>query len=152
MNLDCVGRHPVRAGAALDKQFRELVLEPLRRLDWGMDRIDRVATELHNPDITVAAKAGDVAARNYRMMAAMLAAAGEIDRSEVAGFAREKGVCGYAPTQGHIASGFVYVPHALREIAAGTIRNCLLVARASLFLGRMTELTDGMSVLIERNG
>lgn len=152
VNLESVGRHPVRAGAALDKQFRELVMEPLRRLEWGMDRIDRVVTELHNPDITVAAKAGDVAARNYRMMAAMLAAAGEIDRSGVAGFAREKGVCGYAPTQGHIASGFVYVPHALREIAAGAIRNCLLVARASLFLGRMTELTDGMSVLIERNG
>ena len=28
----------------------------------------------------------------------------------------------------------------------------MLVARASLFLGQMTELTDGMSVLIERNG
>lgn len=152
VNLRAVGRHPVRAGAALDKQFRELVLEPLRRLEWGIDRLDRVVTELHNPDIMVSARAGDVAARNYRMMAAMLAAAREMDRSDVAGFARRKGVCGYAPTQGHIASGFVYVPHALREMAAGAIRNCFLVARASLFLGQMTELTDGMSVLIERNG
>ncbi len=152
VNLQGVGRHPVRAGAALDKQFKELVLEPLRRLEWGVDRIDRVVTELHNPDIMVSAKAGDVAARNYRMMAAMLAAAREIDRSDIVGFARAKGVCGYAPTQGHIASGFVYVPHALREMGAGAIRNCFLVARASLFLGQMTELTDGMSVLIERNG
>ena len=152
VNLQAVGRHPIRAGAALDKQFRELVLEPLRRLEWGIDRLDRVVTEVHNPDITVSAKAGDVAARNYKMMAAMLAMAKEIDKSDIAGFARAKGVCGYAPTQGHIASGFVYVPHALREMAAGNIRNCMLVARASLFLGQMTELTDGMSVLIERNG
>ena len=152
VNLEGVGRHPIKAGAALDKQFRELVLEPLRRLEWGVDRLDRVVTELHNPDIMVTAKAGDVAARNYKMMAAMLAMAKEIDRSDIAGFARAKGVCGYAPTQGHIASGFVYVPHALREMAAGAIRNCMLVARASLFLGQMTELTDGMSVLIERNG
>ena len=152
VNLQAVGRHPVKAGAALDKQFRELVLEPLRRLEWGVDRLDRVVTEVHNPDITVSAKAGDVAARNYKMMAAMLAMAKEIDKSDIAGFARAKGVCGYAPTQGHIASGFVYVPHALREMAAGDIRNCMLVARASLFLGQMTELTDGMSVLIERNG
>ena len=152
VNLAGVGRHPIKAGTGLDKQFRELVLEPLRRLEWGVDRLDRVVTELHNPDIMVSAKAGDVAARNYKMMAAMLAVAKEIDRSDIAGFARAKGVCGYAPTQGHIASGFVYMPHALREMAAGAIRNCLLVARASLFLGQMTELTDGMSVLIERNG
>ena len=152
VNLRGVGRHPIKAGAALDKQFRELVLEPLRRLECGVDRVDRIVTELHNPDIMVSAKAGDVAARNYKMMAAMLAMAKEIDRSDIAGFGRAKGVCGYAPTQGHIASGFVYMPHALREMAAGTIRNCMLVARASLFLGQMTELTDGMSVLIERNG
>ena len=152
VNLQGVGRHPIKAGAALDKQFRELVLEPLRRLEWGVDRVDRIVTELHNPDIMVSAKAGDVAARNYKMMAAMLAMAKEIDRSDIAGFGRAKGVCGYAPTQGHIASGFVYMPHALREMAAGAIRNCMLVARASLFLGQMTELTDGMSVLIERNG
>ncbi|MDE0028102.1 MAG: glycine/sarcosine/betaine reductase complex component C subunit beta [Deltaproteobacteria bacterium] len=152
VNLRAVGRHPVKAGAALDKQFRELVLEPLRRLEWGVDQIDRIVTEVHNPDITVSAKAGDVAARNYKMMAAMLAMAKEIDRGDIAGFGRAKGVCGYAPTQGHIASGFVYVPHALREMAAGDIRNCMLVARASLFLGQMTEVTDGMSVLIERNG
>jgi len=151
VNLGSVGRHPVSAGTALDKQFRELVLEPLRRLEWHVDRVDRFVTELHNPDVTVSAKAGDVPARNYRMMAAMFCAAKEIDRAEVAGFARRKGVPGYAPTQGHIASGFVYVPHALREIRGEKIRNCFLVARASLFLGQMTELTDGMSVLIERN-
>lgn len=152
INLQSVGRHPVNAGTALDKQFRELVLAPLRRLAWKVDDVDRFVTELHNPDVTVSAKAGDVPARNYRMMGAMLCAAKEIDRSDVAGFARRKGVPGYAPTQGHIASGFVYVPHALREIERGIIRNCFLIARASLFLGQMTELTDGMSVLIERNG
>lgn len=151
VNLQSVGRHPVNAGTALDKQFRELVLEPLRRLAWKVDSVDRFVTELHNPDVTVSAKAGDVPARNYRMMAAMLCGAKEIERADMAEFARRKGVPGYAPTQGHIASGFVYAPHALREIQAEKIRNCFLIARASLFLGQMTELTDGMSVLIERN-
>ena len=100
VNLRGVGRHPIKAGAALDKQFRELVLEPLRRLEWGVDRVDRIVTELHNPDIMVSAKAGDVAARNYKMMAAMLAMAKEIDRSDIAGFGRAKGSVRLRPHPG----------------------------------------------------
>lgn len=85
------------------------------------------------------------------MLAAVLASSGKIPRSEVAGFAKSKGVPGYAPTQGHIASSFVYMPHALRALNQGKIRNCFFFARASLFLGQMTQLSDGMSVLLERH-
>lgn len=151
VNLESVGRHPIKAGAALDQQLRALVLQPLSRLEWSAADVDRFVTELHNPDVTVPAKGGDVAQRNYRMLGAILAAAKEIGRGEISAFVQSKGIPGYAPTQGHIASAFVYVPHALRAIHAGEIRNCFFLARASLFLGQMTELSDGMSVLIERN-
>jgi betaine reductase len=59
---------------------------------------------------------------------------------------------GYAPTQGHIPSAIVYLGHALDALRAGEIRNTLLVAKGSLFLGRMTQLSDGCSFLIEMNG
>jgi betaine reductase len=151
LNLAGVGRHPIRSGAAVDGQLRALVLDPLERLKWDIGSVDRFVTELHNPDVTVPAQGGDVAERSYRMLAAVLASAGKIDRSEVKGFARKKGVPGYAPTQGHIASAFVYLPHALRALKGGEIRNCYFFARASLFLGQMTQLSDGMSVLLERH-
>ncbi len=151
INLASVGRHPVRSGTAVDQQLRALVVDPLERLELGVASVDRFVTELHNPDVTVPAKGGDVAERSYRMLAAVLASSGKMERGEIGGFVRKKGVPGYAPTQGHIASAFVYVPHALRALNQGEIRNCFFLARASLFLGQMTQLTDGMSVLLERH-
>jgi len=151
INLASVGRHPVRSGSAVDQQLKALVVDPLERLELGVTSVDRFVTELHNPDITVPAKGGDVPERSYRMLAAVLASSGKMERGEIGGFVRKKGVPGYAPTQGHIASAFVYVPHALRALNQGEIRNCFFLARASLFLGQMTQLTDGMSVLLERH-
>ncbi|HXG52258.1 MAG TPA: glycine/sarcosine/betaine reductase complex component C subunit beta [candidate division Zixibacteria bacterium] len=151
VNLDSVGRHPVSAGASLDQQLRNLVLEPLERLGLEPSAIDKFVTELHNPEVTIPANGGDVAERNYRMLGAVLAKAGKIARSEIAPFVEQKGLPGYAPTQGHIASALCYVPHALRGLTRGSLRRCLLFARASLFLGQMTQLSDGMSVLLERH-
>jgi betaine reductase len=151
INLESVGRHPVRSGEALDRQLKALVLEPIERLQWDAASVDRFVTELHNSEVTVPAKGGDVAERNYRMLGAVLASSGKIGRDEVAGFSKSKGVPGYAPTQGHIASALVYVPHALRALKLGEIRCCMFLARASLFLGQMTRLSDGMSVVLERH-
>ncbi len=151
VNLAGVGRHPVSAGASLDQQLKTLVVEPLNRLDLEAGLIDKFVTELHNPEITVPANGGDVAERNYRMLGAVLAKAGKIRRDEVAGFMRERGLPGYAPTQGHIASALAYVPHACQRLTRGPFQRCLLFARASLFLGQMTQLSDGMSVLLERH-
>lgn len=151
INLASVGRHPVRSGEAMDRQLKALVVDPLERLEWDVHSVDRFVTELHNPDITVPAKGGDVPERSYRMLAAVLASSGKMERGGINGFARRKGVPGYAPTHGHIASAFVYLPHALRALNQGEIRNCFLFARASLFLGQMTQLSDGMSVLLERH-
>jgi hypothetical protein len=36
-------------------------------------------------------------------------------------------------------------------LKSGTIRNVFLIAKGSLFLGRMTQLSDGCSFLVDRN-
>lgn len=151
VNLAGVGRHPVQSGAGLDHQLKAIVVEPLERLHLDVAAIDRFVSEIHNPEVTIPANGGDVAERNYRMLAAVLASCKKIERSEIADFIKTKGVPGYVPTQGHIASAFAYVPHALRGLTRGQLTRCSLFARASLFLGRMTQLTDGMSLLLERH-
>jgi betaine reductase len=151
INLAGVGRHPVSAGASLDQQLKALVVEPLDRLDLNVALIDKFVTELHNPEITIAANGGDVAERNYRMLGAVFAKAGKIAKSEIPEFIKERGLPGFAPTQGHIASALAYLPHAVEGLSRGQFKRCFLFARASLFLGQMTQLSDGMSVLLERN-
>jgi len=113
--------------------------------------VDRYAVELHNPDITEPAGSGDVPARTYQMIAALAAQAGEIARSEIPAFAASHGMPGFSPTQGHIASAIAYLHHAVTGLTEGPLTRVQLVAKGSLFLGRMTELTDGVSILLERN-
>ena len=151
VNLSSVGRHPVSAGASLDQQLKTLVVDPLNRLDLAVADVDKFVTELHNPEITLPANGGDVAERNYRMLGAVLAKSGRLSKSDIAGFMKERGLPGYAPTQGHIASALAYVPHALQGLTQGGFERCFLFARASLFLGQMTQLSDGMSVMLERH-
>jgi hypothetical protein len=63
----------------------------------------------------------------------------------------ERGMPGFAPTQGHLASSLCYLPHALDRLTTGDAGKVLLLAKGSLFLGRMSQLSDGMSILLERN-
>jgi betaine reductase len=151
MNLRSVGHHPVSAGASLDQQLKTLVIDPLNRLELAVPLVDKFVTELHNPEITLPANGGDVAERNYRMLGAVLTKAGKIAKAEIPAFIKEKGLPGFAPTQGHIASALAYVPHAFQALTEGRFQRCFLFARASLFLGQMTQLSDGMSVLLERH-
>jgi len=133
------------------EKLRALVLEPLERLELHVASVDKFVTELHNSEITIPANVGYIPERNYRMLAAVLVSSGKISRGEMAPFVKEKGVPGYTPTQGHIASFFAYDPHALRGLRQGGLRNCFLFSRASLFLGQMTQLSDGMSLLLQRH-
>ncbi|MGH7784036.1 MAG: DUF5940 domain-containing protein, partial [Candidatus Binatia bacterium] len=151
INLASVGRHPVCAGASLDQQLKTLVVDPMNRLELAVPEIDKFVTELHNPEITVPANGGDVAERNYRMLGAVFVKCGRLVKSEIPAFMKERGLPGYAPTQGHIASALAYVPHAFQGLTQGRLQRCLLFARASLFLGQMTQLSDGMSVILERH-
>ena len=70
---------------------------------------------------------------------------------ELAGFAAKHGMVGWAPTQGHIPSGVPYVGFAREDILAGKIKTAMIIGKGSLFLGRMTNLFDGCSFVIQPN-
>lgn len=152
VRIDSVGRHRVAAGGSNPAIMEALAVEPLRRLGIPMTDVDDYATELHNPEITEPQGSGDVAARNYKTIAALAVQAGELERTEIPGFMADHGMPGFAPTQGHLASSLAYLPHAVDRLTAGDAGRVMLVAKGSLFLGRMSQLSDGMSVLLERNG
>ncbi len=151
VRLDAVGRHRVGAGGAAPQILEALAVEPMAGLGLAMTDVDDYATELHNPEITEPQGSGDVAARNYKTLAALAARRGDIDRDDIAAFVDRHGLPGFAPTQGHLASALWYLPHALRRLTSGDATRVMLLGKGSLFLGRMSQLSDGMSVLLERN-
>jgi glycine/sarcosine/betaine reductase complex component C subunit beta len=149
VRLDAVGRHRIGSGSAQQAVLEDLVVEPLSRLGRGILDVDRYATELHDPEITEPAGAGNVPNRNYKLIGALAVKREELPRDELESFERTRGLPGYSPTQGHVASAVPYLPHALTALRAGDIGSAMLVAKGSLFLGRMTGLADGMSILLE---
>jgi glycine/sarcosine/betaine reductase complex component C subunit beta len=151
VRLDSVGRHPVAAGSANPKIMEALVVAPLDRLGLGMLEVDDYATELHNPELTEPQGSGNVPARNYKTIAALAVRAGQLSREDMGDFVERRGMPGFAPTQGHIASALCYVPHARARLVDGGARRVQLIAKGSLFLGRMSEQSDGMSVMLESN-
>ena len=151
VRLDSVAFHPVRAGASPQAMAESLAERPLARLGLTLTDVDRYAVELHNPEITVPSGSGDVPRTNYLTLAALAVMRGQIAKSQMQDFVRARGMLGYAPTQGHIPSAIVYLGHAMESLRAGKIRQALLIAKGSLFLGRMTQLSDGCSFLVDRN-
>jgi betaine reductase len=149
IRLDAVGRHRVGSGSAQQAVLEDLVVEPLSRLGRGVLDVDRYSTELHDPEITEPAGAGNVPERNYRLIAAMAVRRGELARELLDGFERTHGLPGFSPTQGHVASAVPWLPHGVAGLRSGEVGSAMLVAKGSLFLGRMTELADGMSILLE---
>lgn len=148
VRLDVVGRHRVATGSSPQAILEALVAAPLDRLGWRITDVDRYALELHNPEITEPAGNGDVPRTNYRTLGALAVVRGELSRAEIPDFAHRHGMPGYSPTQGHIAAAVPFLGHARELILAGEIQSVMCVAKGSLFLGRMTPLMDGMSVLI----
>jgi hypothetical protein len=151
VRLDSVGRHPVAAGSSNPKIIEELVCAPLDRLGLGMLDVDDYATELHNPEITEPQGSGNVPERNYKTIAALAVRRGQLARADIGTFVEQRGMPGFAPTQGHIASALCYVPHARARLIDGSAQRVQLIAKGSLFLGRMSEQSDGMSVMLEPN-
>ena len=151
MRLDSVAFHPVRAGATPQAMAESLAEAPLAKLGLKLIDIDRYGVELHNPEITVPSGSGDVPRTNYLTLAALAVMRGQIQKNQMEDFVRQRGMLGYAPTQGHIPSAIVYLGHAMDGLRAGEIRQALLMAKGSLFLGRMTQLSDGCSFLVDRN-
>lgn len=89
---------------------------------------------------------------NYKMIAALSVMKGQIERADIPKFVAERGMPGFVPTQGHIPSGVPYIGHALEALKTGTIKRAMIIGKGSLFLGRLTNLADGASFIMEGPG
>ena len=151
INLNIVGRHTVGTGSAPQAVITSLVTESLDRNGLKITDVDKFSPEMQNPDITKPAGAGDVPLANYKMIAALAVKRGEIGRADIATFADKYGMTGWAPTQGHIPSGVPAIGYFRDKIMAGDFKRCMIIGKGSLFLGRMTNLFDGASFIIQAN-
>ena len=151
VRLDSAAFHPVRGGASPQAMAESLAEKPLAKLGMKLTDVDRYAVELHNPEITVPSGSGDVPRTNYLTLAALAVMRGQIKKDQMEDFVRARGMVGYAPTQGHIPSAIVYLGHALDALRNNEINNALFISKGSLFLGRMTQLSDGCSFLVENS-
>jgi len=151
INLEILGRHTVGTGSAPQAVIGSLVTDPLDRAGLKVTDIDKFSPEMQNPDITKPAGAGDVPMANYKMIAALAVKRGDIEKSQLAEFTAKHGLTGWAPTQGHIPSGVPYIGFACEDMLAGKIERAMIVGKGSLFLGRMTNLFDGVSFVIQKN-
>ena len=151
LRTDLVGRHTVGTGSSPQAVVTSLVTAPLDKAGLKVTDIDKYSVEMQNPDITKPAGAGDVPAANYKMIAALGVKRGEIERTGIDAFMEKHGMEGWAPTQGHIPSGAPYVGFAREAMLAGEISRAMIVGKGSLFLGRMTNLFDGTSIVMEKN-
>ncbi len=151
INTDIVGCHRVGTGSSPQAVISSLVTEPLEKAGLTITDIGKYAAEMQNPDVTKPAGAGDVPEANYKMIAALGVKQGTIERSAIADFVKDHGMPGWAPTQGHIPSGVPYLGFAREDILSGKIEKAMIIGKGSLFLGRMTNLFDGVSVVLQKN-
>ncbi len=151
IDLSLLGRHTVGTGSAPQAVISSLVTDPLDRAGLKISDIDKFSPEMQNPDITKPAGAGDVPLSNYKMIAALAVRRGEIEKNELPAFIEKHGLVGWAPTQGHIPSGVPYLGFACERIREGSLRRVMVIGKGSLFLGRMTNLFDGVSFVVTAN-
>ena len=146
-----IGRHTVGTGSAPQAVIGSLVTMPLDKHGLKITDIDRYSPEMQNPDCTKPAGAGDVPLANYKMIAALGVKRGELQKADLATFPEKFGLVGWAPTQGHIPSGVPYIGFAREDILNGDVKRAMIIGKGSLFLGRMTNLFDGVSFIIQAN-
>ena len=151
IRTDIIGRHTIGTGSAPQNVISALVTDPLDAAGLKILDIDKYSPEMQNPDITKPAGAGDVPEANYKMIAALGVKRGEIARTDIAKFVKEHGMTGWAPTQGHIPSGVPYMGPLRDEVLAGETKRAMIIGKGSLFLGRMTNLFDGVSFVVQAN-
>jgi hypothetical protein len=146
---DLAGTLRIGSGSSPQAVVQDLVADPLARAGLRFADVDCYAPELQNPEITEAAGAGNVTLANHKMIAALAVMKKEIAREEMDAFVARHGVTGWAPTQGHIPSGIPALGWFLAWSRTGKLRRGMLIGKGSLFLGRMTGLFDGVSLLVE---
>lgn len=151
LRTDLVGRHTVGTGSSPQAVMTSLVTEPLDKGNLKITDIDKYSVEMQNPDVTKPAGAGDVPNANYKMIGALGVMRKDLERAEMKNFIEEHGMEGWAPTQGHIPSGVPYLGFAREDMLEGKVERAMIVGKGSLFLGRMTNLFDGVSIVVEKN-
>ena len=151
LRTDLVGRHTVGTGSSPQAVMTALVTTPLDKGDLKITDIDKYSVEMQNPDITKPAGAGDVPNANYKMIGALGVMRKDLQRAEINDFIEKHGMQGWAPTQGHIPSGVPYLGFAREDMAEGKVNRIMVIGKGSLFLGRMTNLFDGVSIVVEKN-
>ncbi|AER67017.1 betaine reductase [Thermovirga lienii DSM 17291] len=151
IRLDALGKHSVGAGASPQAITSALVWEPLQKLGLDFNDVDKYAAELQIPEITLPAGAGDVPLANFKMIAALAVMKGRLEKSAMNEFVKAKGIPGFAHTQGHIPSGVPFIGHACDAIKANEMKRAMIIGKGSLFLARLTNLSDGASFVIEQD-
>lgn len=151
IRTDLVGKHTVGTGSSPQAVMTSLITTGLDRADLKITDVDVYSVEMQNPDVTKPAGAGDVPEANYKMIGALAVKRGDMEKKDLKNFVSEKGLPGWAPTQGHIPSGVPYVGFLIDDLTTGDRNRAMIVGKGSLFLGRMTNLFDGVSFISERN-
>lgn len=151
IRLDSVGKHDIGASSNQEAIMISLVAKPLDRLGIKMTDVDKYATEMHNPEVTLPAGSGNTPLTNYKIMAALAVMRNEIEKDQMDVFVKERGMPGFSPTQGHIPAAVPFLGHALEDMKQGRLKRAMFVAKGSLFLGRMSQLSDGLSFMLEKN-
>jgi betaine reductase len=151
LRLDLLGKYPIGAGGSQQRIQESLILKPLKAGGLKLTDIDRYATELQNPEITLPIGQDDIPLKNYRLIAALAVQQKQIEKSQMSEFIEKRGLVGFAPTQGHIPAGVPYIAHGIKEILDGRKKRIMIVAKGSPFLTRMTNLSDGLSIVLGEN-
>ncbi|AFM27013.1 glycine/sarcosine/betaine reductase complex component C subunit beta [Desulfomonile tiedjei] len=151
IRLDVIGKHAIGTGSSPQHVMQALVTAPLAQLGLKITDIDRYSVEMQNPELTEPAGAGNVPESNYRMIAALAVMASEIAREDIPAFVKKHGLPGFAPTQGHIPSGVPCLGFFRERLLAGDMNAAMVIGKGSLFLGRITNLFDGLSLIVEKN-
>jgi hypothetical protein len=151
IRTDAIGMHRIGTGSSAREIYEEVVVKPLDKLGKRIIDVDKYATQMHNPEITVPARRPDAPSINYRALGALAVLRGEIGRGEIDDFVSKHGMPGFSPTQGHVPEAIPFMGHARDMIVGGEMGNAMFVAKASVFLARMTNLSDAVSFVLERN-
>ncbi|MCL1874647.1 MAG: glycine/sarcosine/betaine reductase complex component C subunit beta [Synergistaceae bacterium] len=152
IRLDKLGKHSVAAGSSPQAVTTALIYEPLQSMGLGFLDIDKYAAELQINEITLPAGAGDVPLANIKMTAALAVMKKTFEKADMEKFIKERGIIGFAHTQGHIPSGVPFMGIACEAIKAGKMKRAMIIGKGSLFLARLTNLADGASFVIEARG
>jgi hypothetical protein len=151
IRTDIIGRHTIGSGASPQAVIEALVSNPLDNAGLKITDINKYSPEMQNPECTEPAGAGDVPTSNFKMIGALAVKKGQLERTELPEFVKKHGYPGFAPTQGHVPSGVPILGFGREFILDGKLDNFMVIGKGSLFLGRMTNLFDGISIVIEKN-